>query len=204
MKNLKLITQLLFYFLAVSLYAQTPVIEIPDNADFKTSPDVILQSLDVNVKVIGNISTTQMTLVFKNNSTKLLEGRLTFPLPEGVTVSGYALDINGKLRNAVAVEKERAREVFESIQKKNIDPGLLEKVEGNNFRTRIYPLPINGIRTVQITYNQELSSSNVSLNYYLPLNYNKTIPSFHIKVLVSESSKQPTLTESPDGSFTFD
>ncbi len=202
--------KLLFGFLLLascaseSTSAQVPTIEIPTNGNFAPSPDVILQSLDVNVKVTGNISTTKMTMVFKNNSSKLLEGRLTFPLPEGVTVSGYALDINGKLRNAVAVEKNRAKEIFESIEKRNVDPGLLEKVEGNNFRTRIYPLPINGQRTVQITYSQELTTSTDGLQYYLPLGYNKMIPEFHLKALVNESANKPNLTESPDGSFTFE
>ena len=205
MKLLKLLFGFLFLAsCATKSTAQVPTIEIPSNGNFAASPDVILQSLDVNVKVIGNIATTKMTLIFKNNSSKLLEGRLTFPLPEGVTVSGYALDINGKLRNAVAVEKNRAKEIFESIEKRNVDPGLLEKVEGNNFRTRIYPLPINGQRTVQITYSQELIANKNDLQYYLPLNYNKNIPEFHLKTLVYENANKPNLTESPDGSFTFE
>ena len=205
MKLLKLLFGLLFLAsCATKSTAQVPTIEIPSNGNFAASPDVILQSLDVNVKVIGNIATTKMTLIFKNNSSKLLEGRLTFPLPEGVTVSGYALDINGKLRNAVAVEKNRAKEIFESIEKRNVDPGLLEKVEGNNFRTRIYPLPINGQRTVQITYSQELIANKNDLQYYLPLSYNKNIPEFHLKTLVYENANKPNLTESPDGSFTFE
>ena len=205
MKPLKLLFGFLFLASCASkTSAQVPTIEIPSNGNFAASPDVILQSLDVNVKVIGNIATTKMTMVFKNNSSKLLEGRLTFPLPEGVTVSGYALDINGKLRNAVAVEKNRAKEIFESIEKRNVDPGLLEKVEGNNFRTRIYPLPINGQRTVQITYSQELIANKNDLQYYLPLDYNKTIPEFHLKTLVYENANKPNLTESPDGSFTFE
>ena len=120
-------------------------------------------------------------MVFKNNSTRILEGRLTFPLPENVSVSGYSLDINGKLRNAVPVEKAKAKEVFESIEKRNVDPGILEKVEGNNFRTRIYPIPANGERTVQITYNQELKKVGNQLQYFLPLDFKNEIPSFILK-----------------------
>ena len=147
---------LIFLFTAYA-FAQVPVIEVPASGGKYTQiPEVALQSLKTEVKVAGGISTTVQTMVFKNNSDRILEGRLTFPLPENVSISGYALDINGKLRDAVPVEKEKAKDVFESIEKRNIDPGLIEKVEGNNFRTRIYPLNPRQTRTVQITYHMQL------------------------------------------------
>ena len=44
-----------------------------------------------------------------------MEGDLYFPLPEGATVSGYALDIEGRMIDGVAVEKHKGRQVFENI-----------------------------------------------------------------------------------------
>ena len=194
----------LLLFLSHLFFAQIPVLETPvRNGDYKVTNDVVLQSLNYDVKITGNISTTVATMVFKNNSNRILEGRLTFPLPENVSVSGYALDINGKLRNAVPVEKEKAKEVFESIEKRRVDPGILEKVEGNNFRTRIYPITANGKRTVQITYNQELKKSGNNLQYFLPLDYKTAIPSFTLKTSVFENINTPQLEEKPDGSFNF-
>ncbi|MBF8458184.1 DUF2135 domain-containing protein [Kaistella sp. G5-32] len=196
----------LFSFLLFSnlFFAQIPILEIAGkNGDYKMNNEVILQSLNYDIKITGNISTTVATMVFKNNSSRILEGRITFPLPENVSVSGYALDINGKLRNAVPVEKARAKEVFESIEKRRVDPGILEKVEGNNFRTRIYPVLANGERTVQITYNQELKKSGNNLEYFLPLDYKASIPFFSLKTTVFENSTMPQLEERPDGSFDF-
>ncbi|KIA89716.1 VIT domain-containing protein [Kaistella jeonii] len=196
----------LFSFLLFSnlFFAQIPILEIASkNGDYKMNNEVILQSLNYDIKITGNISTTVATMVFKNNSSRILEGRITFPLPENVSVSGYALDINGKLRNAVPVEKARAKEVFESIEKRSVDPGILEKVEGNNFRTRIYPVLANGERTVQITYNQELKKSGNNLEYFLPLDYKAPIPLFSLKTTVFENSTMPQLEERPDGSFDF-
>lgn len=196
----------LFSFLLFSnlFFAQIPILEIAaKNGDYKMNNEVILQSLNYDIKITGNISTTVATMVFKNNSSRILEGRITFPLPENVSVSGYALDINGKLRNAVPVEKARAKEVFESIEKRRVDPGILEKVEGNNFRTRIYPILANGERTVQITYNQELKKLGNNLEYFLPLDYKASIPFFSLKTTVFENSTMPQLAEKPDGSFDF-
>lgn len=202
MKNLYITFLLVFPIL---YWAQIPVIETPDKkGGFDKNKQVVLQKLNIETKITGGISTNIITMVFRNNSSRLMEGRLTFPLPEGVNVSGYALDINGKLRNAVPVEKEKAKEVFETIEKRNVDPGILEKVEGNNFRTRIYPINANGgERTVQITYHYELKKVGNSFQYFLPLNYSDSIPDFNIKTSVFQNAVSPLLEERPDGSFNF-
>ena len=96
-----------------TFFSQIPTLEIGNE---KKHP-VILQEAKFDTKILGNLATTTATYTFYNPSNRILEGTLTFPLPEGVSVSGYALDINGKLRNAVPVLKERAKEVFESIEK---------------------------------------------------------------------------------------
>ena len=165
---------------------------------------VMLAELKVDVAIFGNIAKTTMTMVFQNKTNRDLEGELTFPMPEGVSVSGYALDINGKLRQAVAVDKNKGTEVFESIETRRVDPGLLEKVEGNNFRTRIYPLPANGKRTIQISYSENLSmESDQAHYYYLPLNYTNAIENFALDIHVFQDSHKPDFTEKPDGSLAF-
>ncbi|WP_343556689.1 VIT domain-containing protein [Sphingobacterium sp.] len=165
---------------------------------------VMLADLKVDVAIFGNMAKTTMTMVFENKTNRDLEGELTFPMPEGVSVSGYALDINGKLRQAVAVDKNKGTEVFESIETRRVDPGLLEKVEGNNFRTRIYPLPAKGKRTIQISYSENLGmESDQAHYYYLPLNYTNAIENFALDIHVFQDSHKPDFTEKPDGSLAF-
>jgi tetratricopeptide (TPR) repeat protein len=165
---------------------------------------VMLADLKVAVVIFGNIAKTTMTMVFDNKTNRDLEGELTFPMPEGVSVSGYALDINGKLRQAVPVDKNKGTEVFESIETRRVDPGLLEKVEGNNFRTRIYPLPANGKRTVQISYSENLTIESDQARYYhLPLNYTAPIENFALDIHVFQDTHKPDFTEKPDGSLAF-
>ncbi|QQV03974.1 MULTISPECIES: VIT domain-containing protein [Chryseobacterium] len=180
-------------------FSQIPTLEVENQ---KKHP-VILQEAKIDTKILGNLATTTATYTFYNPSNRILEGTLTFPLPEGVSVSGYALDINGKLRNAVPVPKEKAKEVFESIERRNVDPGIIEKVEGNNFRTRIYPLPEKGSRTIQITYHQELKNFASDYQYFLSFANATKIPKFNLKVWISETSNVPKILENPDGSFAF-
>src|SRR4249920_1563792 len=123
----KLVSVLLFFCL--NLNAQQPVLKV----NSKDSLYVSLTKLKAEVKVIGNYAITTMEMEFCNTAPRVLEGELVFPMPEGVSVSRYAIDINGKMREAVPVEKEKGQVVFENIERRNVDPGLLEKVEGNNF-----------------------------------------------------------------------
>jgi len=116
---------------------------------------VILERLDTQLRRAGRLTQVTQTLVFRNPNGRVLEGELTFPLPEGAAVSGFALDVQGELIEAVPVEKDKARVVFEKEVRKGVDPGLLEQLEGNVFRTRVYPLPPRGTRTVRITYTTD-------------------------------------------------
>jgi len=189
---------------SINTMAQLPTIKITDIGGKEDKQAVTLQSLHIDVQVTGTIATTVMTMTFHNKSNRVLEGELTFPLPEGASVSRYALDINGRLREAVPVEKAKATEVFESIERRRVDPGMLEKVEGNNFRTRIYPLPAGGTRIILVAYEEELKpNGQQALRYHLPLAYNTVIPSFKLKTTVFESVERPELAEQPDGSFSF-
>jgi len=180
-------------------FAEPPVLKI----DGKTNPDVYLQSLDIQVEVTGNIASTRYTMVFKNRTNRILEGELTFPLPDERSVTYYALDINGKMREAVPVEKAKGTEVFEEIEQRRIDPGLLERVEGSNFRTRIYPIPANKTRTVAIGYEEELPLENQSLHYRLPMAYPDSIEKFTVKATVWKSGVKPIIADSAD-EFRFD
>ncbi|WP_128330563.1 VIT domain-containing protein [Apibacter sp. HY039] len=207
MKNIFFMILALYgWFAFVPLTGQETKTVMPRILIDGSRPDensIQLKSMDIQVEIFGNLAKTTTTLVFTNSSHRNLEGNLVFPLPETASVSGYAIDINGKLRNAVPVAKARAVEVLESIQKQNVDPGILEKVEGNNFRTRISPIPAQGSRTVQLSYYQTLKSDKFSYQYHLLLNSGKKISQFTLTTKVYQTGYKPILVESPDGSFNF-
>lgn len=52
-------------------------------------------------------------MVFKNDTEQDKEGELIFPLNDGATVCGYAVDIKGVMVEAVVCDKEVARKAFE-------------------------------------------------------------------------------------------
>jgi tetratricopeptide (TPR) repeat protein len=185
------------------LPARIPVIKVAGEKQTQASA-VTLQRMDIDVEMFGNVAVTTMTVAFHNHSARILEGELIFPMPEGVTVSRYAIDISGKMREAVPVSKVKATEVFESIEHRQIDPGLLERIEGNHFRTRIYPLPAGGERTVRISYEETLPlAGDRSMQYHLPLDCPQAIPAFSLRMKVYQSVQRPQWIEQPDSSLAF-
>lgn len=187
----------------------TPVVPRPPRI-IMTVPDapkdsIKLSDLSVKVEVAGNIATTTYDMVFTNSSSKTLEGEFEFPLGQGQNVVGYALDINGRMRQGVAVEKEKARTVFDDVVRKNVDPGLVELTAGNNFKTRVYPLPARGSRHVQITYEEVLPLSGTNRTYVLQPLTDEVLDSFKFQISVYKLNNEPKIqSNSGFGSFNFD
>ena len=128
-----------------------------------------LQELSLDIWVMGQTAVTTMEMTFYNPNDRAMEGAFEFPLSNGQEVSRFALDIDGKLREGVVVDKALGRQAFEDIARRNVDPGLLEKTEGNNFRARVYPMPAQGVRRILIAFEQELSQKDGRDFYFLPI-----------------------------------
>jgi Ca-activated chloride channel homolog len=166
-----------------------------------------LSRMAVEVTITGFLARTRTTLTFRNDTSRVLEGELVFPLPEGATISGYALDIGGQLVDGVVVEREAARVAFESEVRRGVDPGLVEWVRGNNFRTRVYPIPAHGTRTARIEYVSDLATeghgATLDALYVLPLKQTEPLDEFELKVDVSKGATQPEVRTSGLANFHF-
>ncbi|MBN1950618.1 MAG: DUF2135 domain-containing protein [Bacteroidales bacterium] len=143
-----------------------------------------LAKMKISVFVVENIATTTLEMEFYNKNNRVMEGELNFPLPNGVTVSRFALDVNGEMREGVVVEKEKATQAFEAVTRQNVDPGLVEVTRGNNFKARVYPIPGNGYKKAILAFEQELQGDGTNFIYQLPLNLENTLEHFAVKVEV--------------------
>lgn len=141
-----------------------------------------LQKVDVKAEVLGNIAHTRIEMVFYNPNMRVLEGQLQFPLLDGQTVTKFALDINGELRPAVPVDKVKGQQVFEEVSRARIDPALLEKTQGNNYKLRVYPLPANGSRRVVLEIDAALTTNSNGSSYRLPLQFAEKISQLNVEV----------------------
>lgn len=155
------------------------------------SEHLLIQQVAIDVRIVGYLAETRMTLTFANPQGRDLEGDLYFPLPEKATVSGYALDIRGQMVDGVVVEREKARVVFEEIVRQRIDPGLVEWTRGNVFRTRVFPIPSRGTRKVMVRFVSELAGDARGCSYTLPLGFSRPVGEASIRVVVEQEPERP-------------
>jgi len=98
-----------------------------------------------------------------------VEALYTFPVPKGASVSNFSMWIGGKEMVGEVLEKQRAREIYDSYKQQRRDPGLLEQVDYKTFEMRIFPIGPDAEQRVEITYYQELSFDNDWATYVYPL-----------------------------------
>ena len=117
---------------------------------------VEIETVTRTVASNGLFRRMESELVFRNPNGRVLGGELEFPVPDGATVCGYALEIDGEMVPGVVVAKEAARVAFENEQRRGADPGLVEQVKGQVWRTRIYPLLPDRPRRARVEWIEPL------------------------------------------------
>jgi Ca-activated chloride channel family protein len=166
---------LLGWFLA-SLLAAAPALKadgfiIPDRrAGEPVPPPLSVKYHHVKVEIVNQVAKTSIDQVFINHFGRDIEGTYIFPVPEGASVSDFAMFIGNERVKAEILDSREARRIYEDIVRRMRDPGLLEYMGRNLFRARVYPIPANGEKRVQISYTEVLKSENGLVKYLYPLN----------------------------------
>lgn len=124
-----------------------------------------IDTLDVSVRIRGSIAETIITARFGNPGREILEGDFTLAMPAGSVVTGYALDIGDRMIDGVLVDQRQARIAYERLVRGRIDPGLAEVSRDHLFRTRIFPIPPGGGRTIRLHFVTPLDPAR---GYVLP------------------------------------
>ncbi len=145
----------------------------------------------VTVEINEQVCKTSVDQVFINEENQDLEGTYIFPVPEGATVSDFAMYIDGKRQPAELMDKDKARNIYEDIVRRKQDPALLEYIGSNLFKARVYPVPARGEKRIQLEYQQVLTRDAGMVKYVYPLNTEKfsSKPIQTVSVLTDIKSK---------------
>lgn len=128
-----------------------------------------ITSHDVRVVINNGVVVTEVAQVFQNHEDRIVEALYTFPVPRGASVASFSMWINGKEMIGEVVEKERARQIYNSYKQTRRDPGLLEQVDYKRFEMRIFPIAAKAQQKVRLVYYQELEYDHDSATYLYPL-----------------------------------
>jgi Ca-activated chloride channel family protein len=123
----------------------------------------------VTVTIQDQVATTHVDQVFVNDADIAVEGTYIFPLPEGATISEFAMWVEGKKYEGQLLTKEEARAIYESYVRQQQDPALLEYVGRGAFQVSIFPIPPAGERRIELTYSEILTLDEGLVRYRYPL-----------------------------------
>ena len=147
---------------------------------------LLIKEQIVRVTINNGIAVTEVNQVFLNTENRIVEALYTFPVPAHASVSNFSMIINGKEMIGEVVEKERARQIYESYKKTKRDPGLLEQVNYKTFEMRVFPIQPNAEQHIKVVYYQPLDVDADWSNYVFPL-----------------ATSTKGVTEKTDGKFAF-
>ena len=132
-----------------------------------------VESHRVDVTITNTAAVTKIEQVFRNHTDRPMEATFIFPIPEGATVSDFSLWIEGKKTAGAVLEKDEARQIYESIVRRTEDPGLIEYMDGKVFRASIFPIPPKGTQKLEIKFGQVLQKQGGLYRYHYPLSAGK-------------------------------
>ncbi|HET7464566.1 MAG TPA: VIT and VWA domain-containing protein [Longimicrobium sp.] len=162
--------------LSAAVPARAQGIIVPDCRDCRTPwippngrSGLPVQSVDIQTTIEGQVATTHVTQVFRNETGVTLEGTYLFPIPRGATVSDFAI-WDGDRRLAGEVRpREEARRIYDGIVRRRRDPGLLEYAGEELFQASIFPINPNSTKKLELTYTQVLRAEGGTVGYRYPL-----------------------------------
>jgi len=121
-----------------------PSLQIRADQDVQVKVAALSWSLD------GPFARRSVELVLRNPHARNLEAEVILPLADNERLQGYALDVEGRMRDAVPIGQQQARTVFEETVRKQVDPALARQDVGNAYRIRVFPVPSGGERRLRI------------------------------------------------------
>ena len=123
----------------------------------------------VDVVIEDGVARTTVDQTFFNQAPWQIEGTFYFPLPPDASISRLAMYVQGTLNEGGMVERNYGKHVYESIVYRRRDPALLEMMEGNTFKMRIFPIFGRQEKRILISYTQQLSELYGQLRYWFPM-----------------------------------
>jgi tetratricopeptide (TPR) repeat protein len=157
---------------------------------------------DVQVHIQDNMAVTRVEQVFQNPTRQVVEAEYKFPIPENASLTGYDMEINGRMMKGEIVERDKGRKILKKVIDDYLylmrDPALTEWESGSTFKTRIFPVQPGEQKRIVLTHLMPLSGAAGDYRYVLPLSMgatdSPTISKFRIAATVASSLGAPMVT----------
>lgn len=134
-----------------------------------------VKSIKLDTKIEGQVATTHLEQIFRNDTQYTLEGTYFFPIPENASIVEFSIWENGKKLVGEVRSREEARKIYDEIVRRQRDPGLLEYAGKDLFQASIFPIPPNSDKKLEMKYTQVLKAESGTVAYRYPLGTGKNL-----------------------------
>ena len=105
---------------------------------------------------------------YKNREEKPIEAVYTFPIPGDATLTGFAMECEGRRIEAEVKEREEAFQVYDEAISKGHGAALLEQERPNVFTASVGNLLPDEETIVEVTFLQKLTADEGALRLMIP------------------------------------
>ncbi len=141
-------------------------------SDYPDHSVLSLYRMEVAITIRDRIAETKVLQVYKNHTSRILEGQYIFTIPEAAMIKDFAIWEDGVRIPGIIMEKQKARRIYERLVWQAIDPGLLERAglehEINYFSVNVAPILPFGTKRVELFYTEDLSLNQTKAFYDFP------------------------------------
>jgi Ca-activated chloride channel homolog len=134
-----------------------------------------VKSIKINSKIDGQVATTHVEQIFRNDTNLTLEGTYFFPIPETASIVEFAIWEGANRLVGEVRSREEARRIYDEIVRSKRDPGLLEYAGKDLFQASIFPIPPHSDKKLELKYTQVLHAEAGTVSYRYPLGTGKNV-----------------------------
>lgn len=132
-----------------------------------------MRELSVAAAVRDQFAQVRITQVLFNPNPSQIEAQYIFPVPADSTIQDFVLMVDGKEMPGKIHTREEARQIYESIVRRQRDPALLEYIGQGLVQTSVFPIPPNSERKLTMKYTQVLKADSGAVDFSYPFGSEK-------------------------------
>ncbi len=117
-----------------------------------------IDAVHVHADISGGVARTEVEQLWRNDTDRAEEGSYLFPLPEGASITDFALYDGDRKLDGRLLDKDQAAGTYEGIVRQMRDPALLRYIGRGAYEVKLYPVPAHATRRITLHYVQPLAA----------------------------------------------
>jgi len=135
----------------------------------KKLPPLALVDQKVTINIDEQVAVTRIEQAFRNHTGRALEATYLFPVPRGASVRKFTMWVNGVETPGEIMEAGAARKIYTDIVSRTQDPGLLEYMNHQLIKLRVFPVLPKEDQRISLTYTSVNTNENGLIEYTFPM-----------------------------------